>query len=156
MEQSIVVTIPNDWLKIESAKKLVQSIRHTVSRTHPTHALFNVSLSSHYAAVHLTICPFHIPQHQEQIFFSSFYHYSLCCTHSKSVITPSVIADYVQTIYDTYYQSGQWNFSSKPSYVPNKHEYQTLFLTESFGVGKPYVTPRDGRVSRPQKRDLMS
>jgi len=66
-----------------------------------------VRLFSHYAAIHLTIHPFHVQQHQGQIFFSSFYDYFLCCTHSESVITPSLIAEHIQTIYDIYYQPEQ-------------------------------------------------
>ncbi len=121
-EQPTLFIIPDHQRKINSAKQKVKSTRHAVSQSQPTHAFLHVRLSSHFAAVHLTIHPFHVQEHQGQIFFSSFYDYFLCCTHSESVITPSLIAEYVQTIYDTYYQPGQWDFSPKISYVPKEHE----------------------------------
>ncbi|KAL2056570.1 hypothetical protein ABVK25_002964 [Lepraria finkii] len=109
----IEFVLPDHERKIKSARKRMQSLRHEISRTHQTHALLRVSHSGHCAAVHLSISPFKIQVHQEQIFFSSSYDYNLCCTHSESVITPPLIADKVQIIYDTYYQPGQWVFSPK-------------------------------------------
>ena len=64
-------------------------------------------------------------RHAVSIFFSSSNDYFLCCTHSESVITPSLIAEYIQTIYDTYYH-GHWDFSPKISYAPKEHEDYSL------------------------------
>ncbi len=125
---SYIVSISQIWAaqnhqrKINSVKQKVKFTRHAVSQSQSTHAFLHVHLSSHFAAVHLIIHSFHVQEHQGQIFFSSFYDYFLCCTHSKSVITLSLIAEYVQTIYDIYYQSEQWDFSPKISYVSKKHE----------------------------------
>ena len=140
IEQPPLFIIPDHQRKIKSAQDQVQSIRYAISRTHQTHVLLRVSLSGHCAAIHLIISPFNIQQYQEQTFFSSSYGYNLCCAHSESVITPPLIANYVQTIYDTYYQPCQWDFLPKQSYVSNKHEYCTPSLTRWFGVGNPYVT----------------
>jgi len=147
-EQPTLFIISDHQQEINSAKQKVESTRHAVSRFRPAHVFLRVRLSSHYAAIHLTIHPFHVQQHQGQIFFSSFYDYFLCCTHSESVITPSLIAEHVQTIYDTYYQPGQWDFSPKISYVPKEHE-DCIPLSNWHGTGKPYVALRDCLVSRP-------
>ncbi len=121
-EQSTLFIISDHQRKINFVKQKVKFTRHAVSQSQSTHAFLHVHLFSHFAAVHLIIHSFHVQEHQEQIFFSSFYDYFLCCTHLKSVITSSLIVKYVQIIYNIYYQSEQWDFSSKISYVLKKHE----------------------------------
>ncbi len=126
-EQLTLFIISDHQRKINFVKQKVKFTRHAVSQFQSTHAFLRVHLFSHFAAVHLIIHSFHVQEHQEQIFFSFFYDYFLCCTHSKSVITLSLIVEYVQIIYNIYYQSEQWDFSSKISYVSKKHE-DCIFL----------------------------
>ncbi len=147
-EQPTLFIISDHQQEINSVKQKVKFTRHAVSRFHSTHVFLRVRLSSHYAAIYLTIHSFHVQQHQEQIFFSSFYDYFLCCTHSESVITSLLIAEHVQIIYDIYYQPEQWDFSPKISYVPKKHE-DCISLSNWHETGKSYVALRDCLVSRP-------
>ncbi len=146
-EQSTLFIISDHQQEINFVKQKVKFTRHAVSWFHSTHVFLRVHLFSHYAAIHLIIHSFHVQQHQEQIFFSSFYDYFLCCTHSKSVITSSLIVEHVQIIYDIYYQSEQWNFSSKILYVSKKHE-DCIFFSNWHETEKSYFALRDCLVSR--------
>lgn len=99
--------------------------RHPLSPTTPTYVHLLVQSGPHSAAIQISINPFSLEKYPKQIFFSSKYRYTLCCSKAPPDVAVAV-REKVQQVSDAQYQPCRWDFSHDEWYVIGHFYYERL------------------------------